>query len=85
MDSVGLTALAPREGIEGVIHLWPFTCMPEIIAQSILTRVSKDSGLPLLTIIVNEQTGEAGINTRLESFAHILLERRAAKEGCSST
>lgn len=81
LDSIGLTALAPREGVEGVVHLWPFTCMPEIIAQSILTRVVKDSGLPLLTIIVNEQTGEAGINTRLESFAHILLERRVAKEG----
>ncbi len=81
LDSIGLTALAPREGVEGVIHLWPFTCMPEIIAQSILTRVTKDSGLPLLTIIINEQTGEAGINTRLESFAHILLERRTAKEG----
>ncbi|NMA92245.1 MAG: hypothetical protein GX973_03900, partial [Firmicutes bacterium] len=81
LDSIGLTALAPREGIEGVVHLWPFTCMPEIIAQSILTRVVKESGLPVLTIIVNEQTGEAGVRTRLESFAHILLERRTAKEG----
>ncbi len=81
LDSIGLTALAPREGVEGVVHLWPFTCMPEIIAQSILTRVVRESRLPLLTIIVNEQTGEAGINTRLESFAHILQERRAAKEG----
>ena len=80
-DSVGLAALAPREGVDGVIHLWPFTCMPEIVAQSILTRVTRELGLPLLTVIVNEQTGQAGLKTRIESFAHILEERRAGKEG----
>ena len=80
-DSVGLAALAPREGVEGIIHLWPFTCMPEIVAQSILTRVSRDIELPLLTVIVNEQTGQAGLKTRLESFAHVLEERRAEKGG----
>ena len=78
-DSVGLTALAPRERIDGVIHLWPFTCMPEIIAQSILTRVVREEEIPILTVIVNEQTGEAGLQTRLESFAHILQERRDEK------
>ncbi len=80
-DSIGLAALAPREGVEGIIHLWPFTCMPEIVAQSILTRVSRDVELPLLTVIVNEQTGQAGLKTRLESFAHVLEERRAVKGG----
>ncbi len=79
-DSVGLAALAQREGMDGVIHLWPFTCMPEIVAQSILTRVSRELELPLLTVIVNEQTGRAGLKTRLESFAHVLEERRAGKE-----
>ena len=78
-DSVGLAALAPREGIDGVIHLWPFTCMPEIVAQSILTGVAEKLSLPLLTVIVNEQTGRAGLKTRLESFAHILQERKSAK------
>ncbi len=80
-DSVGLAALAPMEGIDGVVHLWPFTCMPEIVAQSILTRVSRELGFPLLTVIVNEQTGQAGLKTRLESFAHVLHERRAGKVG----
>ena len=78
-DSVGLAALAPREGIDGVIHLWPFTCMPEIVAQSILTAVAEKLSLPLLTVIVNEQTGRAGLKTRLESFAHILRDRSKAK------
>lgn len=80
-DSIGLAALAPKEGIDGIIHLWPFTCMPEIVAQSILTRLGLELGMPLLTVIVNEQTGQAGLKTRLESFAHVLEERRAGRGG----
>ena len=82
-DSVGLAALAPQEGIDGVIHLWPFTCMPEIVAQSILTAVAEKLALPLLTVIVNEQTGRAGLKTRLESFAHILQDRKDAEKESS--
>lgn len=78
LDSIGLAALAPGEKVDGLVHLWPFTCMPEIIAQSILTRVSADMDIPVLTVIINEQSGEAGLQTRLESFAHILRERKSA-------
>ena len=28
-------------GFRRVVHLWPFTCMPEIIAQNIMTRISR--------------------------------------------
>lgn len=80
LDSIGLAALAPRERVDGLVHLWPFTCMPEIIAQSILTRVVRELDLPLLTVIINEQSGEAGLQTRIESFAHILRERNLEKE-----
>ena len=33
----------------------------------------------MLTVIVNEQSGSAGLQTRLESFAHVLQERRERK------
>ena len=72
-DGIGLTALAPGEGFDGVIHLWPFTCMPEIIAQSILTRVVRKE-IPLLTVL-STKTGEAGLQTD-RIFAHILQERK---------
>lgn len=75
-ESVGLTVLAARGGLDGVIQLMPFTCMPEIVAQSILTRVSKEHDLPVLSLIISDQTGEAGIETRLEAFLDLLLERR---------
>lgn len=76
LSSIGLTVLAKRERIDGIVHIFPFTCMPEIIAQNILVKVSEDLDIPILTYIVSEQTGEAGIQTRVEAFLDILEERR---------
>lgn len=74
--SVGLTALARTEGMDGIIHLMPFTCMPEIVAQNILVRLSQKFDIPVLTFILTDQTGEAGYETRVEAFLDILKERK---------
>ncbi|HEY3298578.1 MAG TPA: acyl-CoA dehydratase activase-related protein [Armatimonadota bacterium] len=76
METIGATILAKDEGCDGVVHVFPFTCMPEIVAQNILVRVSEDLDIPMLTYIVSEQTGEAGLQTRIEAFLDILEERR---------
>jgi predicted nucleotide-binding protein (sugar kinase/HSP70/actin superfamily) len=77
--TIGEVARATAEGIDGVIHVFPFTCMPEIIAQNILVRVAESHDIPVLTYIVSEQTGEAGMETRLEAFLDLLDERRLAR------
>ncbi len=74
--SVGLTALAKSEQMDGVIHLLPFTCMPEIVAQNIMVRLSQEMDLPVLTFIITDQTGEAGFETRVEAFLDILRDRK---------
>jgi len=79
--SVGETVLAKEEACDGVVHLFPFTCMPEIVAQNILVKASDDLDVPTLTVIVSEQTGEAGLQTRVEAFLDILEERRRGKHG----
>lgn len=76
--TVGQVALAHNDGMDGVLHIFPFTCMPEIIAQNIIVRMAEDLDIPVLTYIVSEQTGEAGMETRLESFLDLLEERRLA-------
>ncbi|GAB6139022.1 acyl-CoA dehydratase activase-related protein [Halanaerobaculum tunisiense] len=80
LESVGETVLYAEDGYDGVVHLAPFTCMPEIIADSILPAVSKDLDLPVLSISVDEQTGEAGFITRLEAFADLLARQRESKQ-----
>lgn len=74
-ESIGETVLAKKAGMDGVIHLFPFTCMPEIIAQSVLVQISEDLDLPILSLMLSEQTGVAGLKTRLEAFCDVLYGR----------
>jgi predicted nucleotide-binding protein (sugar kinase/HSP70/actin superfamily) len=67
-----------QEGVDGLIHLAPFNCTPEIVAASVLPRLARDHGVPLLALSFDEQSGEAGLVTRLEAFVD-LLERRARR------
>ncbi|MBC7326104.1 MAG: CoA protein activase, partial [Moorella sp. (in: Bacteria)] len=48
-DSIGNTILYAKRGFDGVIQLAPFTCIPEIVARTILPRVAKDYNIPVLT------------------------------------
>ncbi|KKM12539.1 CoA protein activase [Clostridiales bacterium PH28_bin88] len=84
VNSIGETILYARNGFDGVVQLAPFTCIPEIVAKSILPRVSRDLGIPVLTITIDEQTGKAGVQTRLEAFVDLLEQRRRQLEGQSS-
>jgi predicted nucleotide-binding protein (sugar kinase/HSP70/actin superfamily) len=79
--SVGGAIDFARKGFDGVVHLMPFTCMPEIVAQGILTRVSRDFSLPVLTLIIDEHTTEVGVNTRLEAFVDLLRARKGKNPG----
>ncbi|MDD3655973.1 MAG: CoA protein activase [Atribacterota bacterium] len=74
--TVGNVVLAHREGLDGAIQVIPFTCMPEIVAETILKKVSEDLNFPTLTLTYDEQTGEEGLNTRIEAFIDLLKKRR---------
>lgn len=79
--SVGRSILYAQEGYDGIIHIMPFTCMPEICAQNILPRVSQDFKIPILTLIFDEHTSEEGVVNRLEAFVDLLARRRRTKTG----
>ena len=80
-NSIGETVLYAKRGFDGVIQLAPFTCIPEIVAKSIVPKVSEDHNMPVLTLMLDEQTGKAGISTRLEAFVDLLAMRRARLRG----
>jgi len=71
-ESVGEKVLHANE-YDGMIHLAPFTCMPEIMAQNIMPSTKEK--MPVLTILCDEQIAKPGILTRLEAFVD-LLERK---------
>ncbi|MBI2952866.1 MAG: CoA protein activase [Chloroflexi bacterium] len=80
IQSLGETALHAQEGFDGIVHIQPFTCMPEIIAQNLLPQVSRDHDIPVMSIILDEQMGKAGLVTRLEAFVDLMNRRRMTKE-----
>ncbi len=74
--SVGATALFARRGFDAVVHFLPFTCMPEVIAKGVLSRVSAELGIPVLSLSIDEQTGKAGVETRLEALLDLAAAGR---------
>jgi predicted nucleotide-binding protein (sugar kinase/HSP70/actin superfamily) len=61
-----------KEGFSGVIHLLPAFCMPEITVRPILEKIHLESGIPFLSVSIDEQVAEAGLNTRLEAFVDVV-------------
>lgn len=80
VNTVGNAELMSRKGFDGIVHIYPFTCMPEIIAQSAFCRIEEKYGVPIMTLIVDEMTAEAGYITRLEAFTDMLQMRREAQK-----
>jgi len=79
-ETVGAAVKFAQEGFDGIIQIFPLSCMPEIVAASVLPKVQKAYKVPIMTLIVDEHTGHAGMQTRLEAFVD-LLERANSELG----
>ncbi|MFZ5989254.1 MAG: CoA protein activase [Bacillota bacterium] len=79
-ETIGNTVIYANKGYDGVVQIYPLTCMPEIVAESILPAIERDYNIPILTLIIDEMTGEAGYMTRIEAFADLLKKRRERME-----
>jgi hypothetical protein len=47
-------------------------CMPEVTVRPILEKIRQENSIPFLSLSLDEQVAEAGINTRLEAFADVV-------------
>ncbi len=80
LESVSDVAYANERGVDGIIHVSPFTCMPEIMSQNIFPTMRENCEIPILTLILDEQTGRAGYITRLEAFVDLMRRRKMYKK-----
>lgn len=76
LECVSDVAYADERGIDGIIHISPFTCMPEIMSQNIFPSMRENVDIPILALIMDEQTGKAGYITRLEAFVDLMRRRK---------
>lgn len=78
-DNYGTAGQLALEGkTDGIIYLSSFCCGTDSITIEMIRN--KIGNLPMLVLKLDEHTGEAGFNTRIEAFAE-LLERRKRHEG----
>ena len=63
------------KNIGGVIHLLPMSCMPETSIEPFVNTICRDSNTPLLRIPIDENTAEANLETRLETFVELIKMR----------
>lgn len=63
-------------GVDGIVHVFPFTCMPENIALEALQRLSEETGTPLLSLSFDEHTSRTGLLTRLEAFVDLVKRKQ---------
>lgn len=77
-ENYGFAVNAVKEKkVDGIIYVSSFNCGTD----SIIIELIKDKigGFPFLTLKIDEHTGEAGIDTRIEAFTD-MIERRVQNE-----
>ena len=85
LECISDVVFADKKGKDGIIHISPFTCMPEIMSQNIFPTMRMEHDIPILALIMDEQTGKAGYITRLEAFVDLMRRKKRAKEGKNKT
>lgn len=59
----------------GLIHVTAFACGPESLVGELIERTAARHRVPLLRLVLDEHTGEAGLLTRIEAFVEMLGRR----------
>lgn len=80
LECVSDIVYANEKGKDGIIHISPFTCMPEIMSQNFFPAMRENCDIPILPLIMDEQSGKAGYITRLEAFVDLMRRRKRKRE-----
>ena len=62
--------------IDGIIHVTAFSCGPDAMVDKLVELECKQRDVPFLSLMIDEQTGDGGVATRLEAFTDMLRLRR---------
>lgn len=69
--------LAESKDVDGVIYVSSFGCgIDSIIEELFRRKLGEEGRIPFLFLTIDEHTGEAGINTRIEAFLDMIEWRR---------
>jgi predicted nucleotide-binding protein (sugar kinase/HSP70/actin superfamily) len=64
------------EPVDALVAVIAFGCAPDSGLAPALGQAARQAGVPILTLTLDEHTGEAGLMTRLEAFVDMLERKR---------
>jgi predicted nucleotide-binding protein (sugar kinase/HSP70/actin superfamily) len=77
--------LIDRQDIDGVIYIMAFGCgIDSFICDLVERKIRRSSRLPFTILTIDEHTGEAGIDTRLEAFIDMIRWRKKHENNLSA-
>lgn len=78
-ENIGYIIKYKKLGLDGIIHLMPFGCMPELVTQTIIPALARDLDFPILSLSLDEQSGWLNNQVRIEAFIDLLRNRKELK------
>lgn len=78
-ESVVLSYDLAKKKYDGIVHLKSFGCTPELNAMPILEKIENEYNIPIIYFSFDSQDNEVGINTRLEAFYDMILQKKESK------
>ena len=67
------------ESVDGLVAAIAFGCAPDSGLAPVLGEAAREVGIPMLTLTLDEHSGEAGLETRLEAFVDMLERKRLTR------
>jgi predicted nucleotide-binding protein (sugar kinase/HSP70/actin superfamily) len=64
------------EPVDGLVAAVAFGCAPDSGLAPVLSQAARKVGVPMLTLTLDEHSGEAGLVTRLEAFVDMVERKR---------
>lgn len=75
-ESIVLSQILAEKKYDGIVHIKSFGCTPEINAMPILDKISNEYNIPIIYFSFDSQDNEVGIETRIEAFYDMLLQKK---------
>lgn len=69
-----------QKGIDGIIHIKSFGCVPEINAMPTLSRISEDFETPIIYLSFDGENNISNIDTKIEAFKDMIKSKKNKKK-----
>lgn len=77
-------SLLDNKTIDGIVYVSAFGCGLDSVLMYLVESRANDENIPMMSMTFDEQTGEAGFNTRIEAFIDMVKWRYSLEDNIST-